>query len=118
MSGNAIHKKLRFAAGQTARTLNAPQGYLDLIGGVPEDVKFIQQPGSKVDFLHLFVNNLAELDSHIGTALQSIKYDGLLWISYPKGSSKIKTDVNRDVIWEHLLSHGIRPVTQVSLNKT
>ena len=118
MSDNPIHKKLRLQPGQTARTVNAPQGYFDLIGGAPADVHFVDSELSEVDFVHLFATNRSELDRHIESALQSVKHDGLLWISYPKGGSKVETDINRDVIWEHLKRHGIRPVTQVSLDDT
>jgi hypothetical protein len=118
MSDKPIHKKLRLQPGQTALPLNAPDGYLDLIGGSPEDVHFITSPASDVDFVHLFARDQSELDAFIEQALQSVKYDGLLWISYPKGSAKVETDLNRDIIWERLKEHGIRPVTQVSLNTT
>ncbi len=118
MSVNPTHKKLRLQAGLTATTLNAPEDYLDLIGGEPEGVRFITAPFSEVDFLHLFAEDQSELDAYIDRALKSVKYDGLLWLSYPKGSSGIQTDINRDVIWEHLKSYGIRPVSQISLNET
>ena len=51
------------------------------------------------------------------TALDAVVFDGLLWVSYPKGSSGVETDLNRDILWEKLLSKGIRPVTQVSIDK-
>ena len=117
MRENPMHKKLRLLPGLTARTIGAPAGYFELIGGTPEDVQFLSSASNEVDFIHLFVNNLAELKAKIEDTLKSVKYDGLLWISYPKGSSKIETDINRDIIWDDLKSHGIRPVTQVSLNE-
>ena len=117
MSVNPIHKKLRLLPGLSARTLNAPANYFDLIGGKPAEVQFGEDT-SEVEFVHLFALSKAELDAHIDEALATVRKDGLLWISYPKGSSKIETDINRDVIWEYLLSYGIRPVTQVSLDET
>lgn len=49
--------------------------------------------------------------------LQAVEYDAVLWISYPKGSSGVDTDLNRDKLWSALSDRGIRPVTQVSIDK-
>ncbi len=50
------------------------------------------------------------------TAVSAVKHDGLLWISYPKRSSKVETDITRDVGWEAVTQAGLRAVTQVSIN--
>ncbi|MHA2426240.1 MAG: hypothetical protein ACXAEF_15735, partial [Candidatus Thorarchaeota archaeon] len=47
-----------------------------------------------------------------------MKPDGWLWISYPKGKSKIKTDVNRDSIWEYAKGFGLKAVHQISIDET
>ena len=90
MSQTQIDKKLRLKVGQKALVLNAPQDYGTLLGSIPEGITFVESNSREVDFVHLFVHNRAELEEHIDTALNAIVYDGLLWISYPKGSSKNK----------------------------
>ena len=75
-------------------------------------------PEGKYDFVHLFVTDGAELERLGPVALQSVTYDGLLWISYPKRSSKVETDLSRDVGWEVVANAGLRPVTQVSIDAT
>jgi hypothetical protein len=52
------------------------------------------------------------------TALDAVRYDGLLWMSYPKRSSKVETDITRDRGWHMLAQAGLRPVTQVSIDAT
>jgi hypothetical protein len=47
----------------------------------------------------------------------AVKQDGLLWVSYPKRSSKVETDISRDVGWEVMAEAGLRPVTQVSIDE-
>ena len=119
MAQKQLYEKLRLKAGQTVVVLNPPHNYIDILGSIPEAVVFVDTPNDgKVDFVHLFIKNRAELDEFIDKALQVIKYDGMFWISYPKGSSKVKTDVNRDSLWELLLQKGIRPVMQVSIDST
>jgi hypothetical protein len=69
------------------------------------------------DFAHLFVLNSVELETYIAQVLEAIECDALLWISYPKGSSGMETDLNRDSLWEAMKAKGIRPVTQVSVDE-
>jgi len=51
-------------------------------------------------------------------ARQATKYDGILWVSYPKGSAKVKTDLSRDTMWGLLADAGMRPVSQISIDDT
>jgi hypothetical protein len=75
------------------------------------------EPAGEYDFVHLFVKDAAELDRWISQAMDALRYDGVFWISYPKGSSGVKTDLNRDILWNRLSGQGIRPVSQVSIDK-
>jgi hypothetical protein len=115
---NPQHKKLRLLAGQKAAVLNSPPGYLASLEPLPEGVNLVQDPGSGLDFVHLFVRDREELEAWIDRALESVKYDGLLWVSYPKGGSQMKTDLNRDSLWQLLTPRGIRPVSQVAIDET
>lgn len=115
MSKTSLAKKLRIQPGQRILILNPPSEYLDELG-LPEDVELAERPEGAFDFVHLFVKNTAELENLGPTAIKAVKYDGLLWISYPKRSSKVETDLTRDVGWEMMAGAGLRPVTQVSVN--
>ena len=115
MSGNA--KKLRLQSAQRALILNAPKGYLEMLGEMPEGLEIEQEPSGKFDFAHLFVKDRNKLEQFIDQVLQAIKYDAILWISYPKGGSGVKTDLNRDKLWKAVVDKGMRAVTQVSIDK-
>jgi hypothetical protein len=115
MSKTPLAKKLRIRPGQRILILNPPPGYLDELD-LPEDVELAERPEGAFDFVHLFVKNTAELANLGPTAIKAVKYDGLLWISYPKQSSKVETDLTRDVGWEMMAEAGLKPVTQVSVN--
>ena len=117
MSNTPLANKLRIQPGQRILILNPPSGYLDELD-LPEDVELAEKPEGTFDFVHLFVKNTAELESLGPTAIKAVKYDGLLWISYPKRSSKVKIDLTRDVGWEIMAEAGLRPVTQVSVSNT
>ena len=72
--------------------------------------------GKDRDAVHLFVKNVDELNKYAQKAMDVVKFDGLLWISYPKQSSKIKTDINRDVAWKMELKKGMQAVSAVSID--
>lgn len=116
MTISALAKKLRLQDAKRALVLNAPEGYLETLGEAPEGVMIEQDPLGKYDFAHLFVKDRNELKRFIDPVLQVIEYDAILWISYPKGSSGVETDLNRDKLWKELADKGIRPVTQVSID--
>jgi hypothetical protein len=100
--------------------LNPPPGYIDELGDLPEGIELTDQPEGAFDFVHLFVKSKAQLEELGPTAFEAVKHDGLLWVSYPKGSSKLETDLKRDVVWEVVtkISAGeLRPVTQVSVDQ-
>jgi hypothetical protein len=117
MAISPLVKKLRLQNVNRALILNAPEGYLELLVDVPEGVKIEGDLSGEFDFAQLFVKDRNELDQFIDQVLTAIEYDALLWISYPKGSSGVKTDLNRDKLWKALADKGIRPVTQVSIDK-
>ncbi len=99
MSSKWVYQKLRMKEGSSVLVLNSTGDYEKLIGRLPRDTDLLKAPQVEVDFVHLFVSNRDELEQNIDIALKAVKYDGLLWISYPKGSSGVETDINRDSIW-------------------
>ena len=117
MAQSSLIKKLRMQPGHRVLVLSPPSGYIELLGDFPEGVQVSEEPEGKYDFVHLFVTNSADLDRLRQTAMDAVEYDGLLWISYPKRSSKVATDLSRDVLWELMKDTGLRPVTQVSVDK-
>ena len=94
--------------GHRALILNAPQGYLDELGPLPEGVEVADQPGEEFDFVHLFVENLADLEKLAPVASEAVKHDGLFWVSYPKKSSKVESDLSRDVVWKSVARTALR----------
>lgn len=117
--GSALTKKLRLQPGQRVLLLNAPRGYLDLLGDLPDGASLDMTPdGDTYDFVQAFVDSIAELERLARSAIDASSYDGILWFSYPKKSSKVKTDISRDVGWDIVANAGLRPVMQVSIDET
>ncbi|TGL97839.1 bacteriocin-protection protein, partial [Leptospira barantonii] len=66
----------------------------------------------------LFANSSSSLKSAFLKILKSIGTETLLWIAYPKKSSGIKTDLDRDHGWDVLSENGYDGVSLISLNDT
>ncbi|SFE08973.1 hypothetical protein SAMN05518672_104436 [Chitinophaga sp. CF118] len=66
----------------------------------------------------VFINNNKEYLSFLKENLKNIESDSVLWFAYPKGTSKIKTDINRDTIRVTGEEFGITTVTAISIDDT
>ena len=120
MADPTLLKKIRLLAGQRALLLNSPAGYLERLSPLPEGAILDSEPGNaevgRYDFVQVFVRDSAELARLAPAAQQAIRYDGVLWISYPKRSAKVVTDLSRDRLWELMQPSGLNPVTQVAID--
>lgn len=70
------------------------------------------------EFTLLFVTNKEEMNKWFPKVIKRIVPDSVFWLAYPKGRSKIKTDINRDKLWELMKPLGYRPVSMVSIDET
>jgi hypothetical protein len=66
-----------------------------------------KRPGQPLDFIFIFVKSRAELDRQIKTASPRLAAAGMLWVSWPKKSSRVATDLTEDVIRESGLRAGL-----------
>lgn len=113
-----LQKKLRVQPDLRMLVLNAPEGYMETPGPLPEGAQVETGPDGPFDWGQAFVYDVAELRRLAPQARDAVTYDGLLWVSYPKKSSKIATDISRDVAWEVMKEFGLRPVFQISIDET
>ena len=105
-SGTALPQKLGIKLGLTVVTINAPAKYRRLLGKIPDDVTFSDRLKSGSNFVHLFTNRRSELQKKISILRRKISDNGTVWVSWPKKSSGISTDVTEDVVREIALPLG------------
>lgn len=107
-SKTPLSKKLGIKSGYQMLLFNTPKNYYKLLVDLPEDVNELKGIKSKsADFIHLFFQFNSDLESKVPKYKEALKMNGMLWISWPKGSSKIETDLNRDLIRNYVLSQGL-----------
>ncbi len=103
-SKTPLGRKLGIKEGFRAMLYNPPKHYFDLFADWPDDVELVEKARTEqIDFMQFFCTRMTELEKVLGNYKDSLKKNGLLWISWPKGTSKIETDLNRDIIRDYIL---------------
>ena len=78
--------------------IDPPDHYRKLLDPIPSGVNFATRPVGKTKFVHLFVKERRVLENHLRAVRQKIAEDATVWVSWPKKSSGVATDVTEDVI--------------------
>jgi hypothetical protein len=111
-------QKLRLNDGMAILPVNAPAGFVAEIGQMAPGVK-VSAKAKDYGQIHWFVKNKAEMEKELDKVLALLKDDVICWIYYPKGSSKIHTDLTRDKGWESLMAHAnLQWISLISFNDT
>ncbi len=113
MPESNLVKKLKLKPGARAAAINAPENYLDEL---KHDSDISQKLNGKFDWIQVFAKNKKELASFAPKAAAALKPDSILWLSFPKGSSKIQTDLTRDKGWEAIHNIDLKFINLVSVN--
>jgi hypothetical protein len=118
MPESPLAKKMNLKPGQRAIILNAPEGYLQELQPLPEQVRISAKIEGTADWVHVFVKSQAELENIFPRLLKILKKESMLWIAFPKGTSKIQTDLTRDKGWDIVRASDLKWIKLISLNET
>ena len=105
-SGTPLAKKLGLKSPLKLLTVNAPKEYASWLGELPEGVKLVTMAKPPIEAAHLFTAESAFLDATLSRLRKELKQDGFVWVSWPKKSSKVATDITEDTIREIALPLG------------
>lgn len=105
-SGTPLHKKLGVKPGHRVWFNGAPDGYEDELrkAGDFDQVKKIVKD---LDFAHLFTHSRALLGREMTKLRDALKSNGTLWISWPKKSSGVATDLDENIVRDIGLKAGL-----------
>ena len=106
-SKRSLVEKLGMHPGDKVHLSNSPPGYIKTLGSLPDKVAVAKTLQAPCDFIQFFTKEKAELEAAFPRLKKHLAKDGMLWISWPKGASKIKTDVNENVAREIGLKNGL-----------
>ena len=117
-SGKGLCQKLGIKPWTRIKTRNAPPNYEQLLGGLPNNVMLSSRLRRPVDMVHLFSIARPHLVAELRAALEEIEQDGAVWVSWPKKSSGMRTDITEDVIREVALPLGLVDVKVGAVDET
>ncbi|HEX2642290.1 MAG TPA: DUF3052 family protein [Thermoanaerobaculia bacterium] len=105
-SGTPLAKKLGIKEGSQVLLLGAPDTYRDLLAPLPEGVEFAPHLTDSTDIVHIFSTRRPELHNALLDLRSRIKPAGTVWVSWPKKSTKVPTDITEDTVREIALPLG------------
>ena len=116
MKDSVLKTKLGIKTGHRVLVLNPPDGYLEKweLTGTAQGAEEICHT---FDVVHLFAANKAILEQCAAQAMAAVAPNGRLWVSFPKGSSKIQTDLTRDNGWDIITTASPRFMSLISVNE-
>lgn len=117
-SGTPLVRKLGVRPGMTCAIVHPPRRYDELVPGLPEDLTFVDASTAGLDFVHLFVTSSDGLDETLRFLRTRIVDNGMIWVSWPKKSSRVKTDVTEDVVRAAALDVGLVDVKVCAVDET
>ena len=112
--------KLRLKPDQAIYVINKPDGYEELVGGLPSLARVVGPADEPPDVVHLFVRDHAQLQAELPTALAAVPDPAKnpFWVSYPRKEADPASDLDRAVVWRELVKHGWRPVSGIAIDET
>ncbi len=105
-----LAKKIKLKPGAKAAVIHPPENYLQEL---QHDADVSTALRGKFDWIQIFVKNKAELDRLAPGAANALNPESILWITFPKASSKIQTDLTRDKGWDEARKLGLKWINLV-----
>lgn len=115
-SDTPLSKKLGIKEGFRVRVEQAPKDYLNLLQPLPKGVKISNRQKNDLNIWHIFTKSNKELSGKIQRAMRHIPDNGMIWVSWPKKTSGVATDVTEDRVREAALPLGLVDIKVCAIN--
>jgi hypothetical protein len=117
-SGTPLAVKLGIKAGTTLRAIHAPDGYRELLAPLPDGARIVTGARARADLVHHFATRRAELAKALRSYRDQLDAATPVWVSWPKKSAKVPTDVTEDTIREVALPLGYVDIKVCAVSDT
>lgn len=104
-SGTPLAKKLGIKEQTSVVAVDAPKGYRRLLE-LPAAVRFSSKIDEKTDIVHIFSTEKSDLSRELVSYRKKLGPNAAIWVSWPKKSAKVPTDITEDVVRELALPLG------------
>ena len=117
-SGTPLAKKLGIKEGAAVHVANAPAHYRALLAPLPEGVRFARTATAATDIAHVFTTKRAELARVLAAWRKVLAADATVWVSWPKQSSKVVSEITEDTVRELAFPLGFVDVKVCAVDDT
>jgi hypothetical protein len=108
--------KLGFKPNHVITLVHHPEDYGHLLHPIPEGCSIYDELKEPSDIIQFFAKSTDDLEKHFQEMQDNLKKDGALWISWPKKSSKVPTDLDENKIRDIGLRHGLVDVKVIAID--
>jgi len=106
-SKRTLAEKLGIKQNAQITILDAPANYKNTLGALPAGVTVKRQLDEASDWIQYFTSSQNSLRNHFPELKGRLSSGGMLWISWPKGSSGLPTDLNENIVRKIGLENGL-----------
>jgi hypothetical protein len=106
-SGTPLPQKLGIKPGFCVCARGAPKKYTAIIAPLPAGVRMVLKVSSTTDLVHIFSKTRVLLSKELAGARKALRDDATIWVSWPKKSSGVATDITEDTIRELAFPLGL-----------
>ena len=117
-SGTPLARKLGIKPGFKLCVLNGPKDYQKQVAPLPAGVSFQKAASDDSDLIHLFESTQKGLLQGLKQLIRTLKPEGILWVSWPKKSSNVPSEVTENDIREAALPLGLVDVKVCAFDET
>jgi hypothetical protein len=116
-SGTPLAKKLGIKDGSRIFLQDAPPDYMKLVSPLPQGAAVVSALDGNTDIIHLFALERNRLHAMLTQALKKMRHDGAIWVSWPKKSSGVATEITENVIRDVALPLGLVDIKVCAVNE-
>jgi hypothetical protein len=117
-SSTPLAKKLGIKEGSRIGLVNAPKGFEDYLGELPDNAEFVSRLTNSLDIILLFVLTASALARDFSRLRKKLKSNGMIWIAWPKKSSGVTTDLAFENVQRIGLDAGLVDVKICAIDDT
>ena len=117
-SGTPLAKKLVIKEVMRLAVVNAPPGYTSWLTGLPATATIASRVAKSEAAVHVFAKERRDLERALKGLRTAIDPAGFVWVSWPKKSSGVATDITEDVIRDVALPLGFVDVKVCAVTDT
>ena len=117
-SKKSLVEKLGIKEGFAISIIGAPENYAATLGKLPPGVRQTNKLEGPLDFVQFFCSKRSRLEDNFPALKEALSPSGMLWVSWPKGSSGVPTDLTENVVREIGLRNGLVDVKVCAVDET